>query len=169
VGLFGFKFLIFQMLLKWEGECQTCVVTGSFDCWASSVVLNAENNFQYNLVLPSSQKVVFKFVVDGNWVVSDKYATECDAAGNYNNIANYEAKDQADQVVIDAPVAAEPQAVAPKSSIEAAVTDAMDKVASETVPAAKRMSIFPFVHEANTRSCHPHPNALLSISPDQLP
>ena len=40
-------------------------------------------------------KIVFKFVVDGEWLVSPDFPSEVDAEGNLNNVYTYPAEGKA--------------------------------------------------------------------------
>ncbi|KAF2087761.1 carbohydrate-binding module family 48 protein, partial [Saccharata proteae CBS 121410] len=65
-------------------------VTGSFDDWAKSVKLERQGDsgsFAKTVELPKSdEKVLYKFVVDGNWTTSAQAPQEDDGHGIYNNV-----------------------------------------------------------------------------------
>lgn len=62
-------------------------MTGTFDNWSKSVKLEKHGNdtFYKTVSLPS-EKVYYKFVVDGNWVTDHTKAQESDYSGNVNNV-----------------------------------------------------------------------------------
>ncbi|KAF9351262.1 hypothetical protein BGX26_010704 [Mortierella sp. AD094] len=75
---------------KWTQGGRVVVVTGTFDNWEKSITLSRshenKDNFEASVNVPRTQKILFKFVVDGQWMCSDSYATECDEQGNLNNV-----------------------------------------------------------------------------------
>ena len=66
-------------------------VTGTFDDWKKTVQLDKNGDlFEKTVDLPNtSEKIYYKFVVDGEWVTSDA-KSEPDASGNVNNFLNPE-------------------------------------------------------------------------------
>ncbi|KAJ3829073.1 carbohydrate-binding module family 48 protein, partial [Lentinula raphanica] len=63
------------------------IVTGSFDEWAQSVRLQKrEDGFQGTAEINWNEKIAYKFVVDGQWVVNSQEPTEADNSGNVNNV-----------------------------------------------------------------------------------
>ncbi|KAF2138564.1 carbohydrate-binding module family 48 protein [Aplosporella prunicola CBS 121167] len=73
---------------KWEHPASDVYVTGTFDDWAKSVRLVQKNGvFTKTVELPKSdEKVLYKFVVDGNWVTNGSAPQEDDGHGIYNNV-----------------------------------------------------------------------------------
>ncbi|CDK25031.1 unnamed protein product [Kuraishia capsulata CBS 1993] len=69
---------------EWPSSANEVYVTGTFDNWSKSVLLNEENGkFSKTLSLPD-EKVFYKFVVDGNWVLSSaKVETDADGIANH--------------------------------------------------------------------------------------
>lgn len=65
------------------------VLTGTFDNWSGSLPLVKTSSGDFEITLPLKQedddKVLFKFIVDGNWTTSKDYETFNDA-GNENNV-----------------------------------------------------------------------------------
>ncbi|BFZ64791.1 Cruciform DNA binding protein [Saitoella coloradoensis] len=69
-------------------------VTGTFDNWSRSTRLSPtpssatqkKTSYSAEVELPSTEKILYKFVVDGQWVTSPLAATETDAEGNVNNV-----------------------------------------------------------------------------------
>ncbi|KAI0141689.1 hypothetical protein GGR57DRAFT_509056 [Xylariaceae sp. FL1272] len=63
-------------------------VTGTFDGWKKTEQLEkVGDSFQKTVSLPdASDKIFYKFVVDGNWVVDHTAPKETDASGNENNV-----------------------------------------------------------------------------------
>ncbi|KAI6248386.1 hypothetical protein HI914_03468 [Erysiphe necator] len=75
-------------IFKWEHPAEEVYVTGSFDDWSKSERLSKTNNiFAKEVVLPiASDKIYYKFVVDGNWVTDHTAPQENDELGNLNNV-----------------------------------------------------------------------------------
>ncbi|KAK7060264.1 Cruciform DNA binding protein [Paramarasmius palmivorus] len=77
-----------QAVLEWpHGGANNVIVTGSFDQWSSSTRLTKQGStFKGAVSVPWNSKVVYKFIVDGQWLVNDREPTEWDNAGNLNNV-----------------------------------------------------------------------------------
>ncbi|KAK0660547.1 Cruciform DNA-recognizing protein 1 [Lasiodiplodia hormozganensis] len=73
---------------KWEGPATDVYVTGTFDDWAKTVQLDhKDGRFEKTVPLPKNdEKVLYKFVVDGNWTTSTQAPQEDDGHGIYNNV-----------------------------------------------------------------------------------
>ncbi|KAG0199090.1 hypothetical protein BGX28_007565 [Mortierella sp. GBA30] len=73
---------------EWSQGGANVKVTGSFDNWQQSVEMKRAFNHQFEAIvdLDRSKKILFKFVVDGQWRCTDELATEFDENGNQNNI-----------------------------------------------------------------------------------
>lgn len=77
-----------SIVFKWPSGPEEVIVTGTFDNWSQQLPLIKQNdgNFELEVPLPTNEeKVEFKFVVDGEWKVSDDYWTVVDDLGNVNN------------------------------------------------------------------------------------
>ncbi|KAJ4509178.1 Cruciform DNA binding protein [Exophiala dermatitidis] len=63
-------------------------VTGTFDDWGKSVKLNKVGDiWEKEVELPSADtKILYKFVVDDNWVIDSQAPQEDDGHGNINNV-----------------------------------------------------------------------------------
>ncbi|KAH8650571.1 immunoglobulin E-set, partial [Tricladium varicosporioides] len=63
-------------------------VTGTFDNWGKTHKLykNSKGVFQKFVEIPTSHKIYYKFVVDGNWVTNHTAPQEADDSGNLNNV-----------------------------------------------------------------------------------
>ncbi|EEB98249.1 hypothetical protein MPER_02279 [Moniliophthora perniciosa FA553] len=85
-----------QVIFEWpHGGANTVIVTGSFDQWSSSTRLPKRGStFKATVSVPWNQKIVYKFIVDGQWLVNDRESTEWDNAGNLNNIYHSPEKPQ---------------------------------------------------------------------------
>ncbi|KAL7932256.1 carbohydrate-binding module family 48 protein [Trichoderma chlorosporum] len=72
---------------KWEHPAEEVFVTGTFDNWTKSEQLAKEGDvFQKTVTLKdASQKIYFKYVVDGDWTVNESSPKEADHEGNVNN------------------------------------------------------------------------------------
>ncbi|KAH7055740.1 hypothetical protein B0J12DRAFT_429021 [Macrophomina phaseolina] len=73
---------------RWEHPADEVYVTGTFDDWAKSVKLVRSGDvFEKTVQLPrNDEKVLYKFVVDGNWTTSTQAPQEDDGHGIYNNV-----------------------------------------------------------------------------------
>ncbi|KAG0262985.1 hypothetical protein BG011_009483 [Mortierella polycephala] len=74
----------------WDHGGSIVKVTGTFDNWEKPLVLTQspdnQDHFEITVDLDRSQKILFKFVVDGQWRCADELPTEYDSAGNQNNV-----------------------------------------------------------------------------------
>ncbi|PPJ54806.1 hypothetical protein CBER1_04069 [Cercospora berteroae] len=71
----------------WSHPADEVYVTGTFDNWSKSVKLDKKDQLHEKLVnLPSTEKVYYKFVADGNWSHDHTAKTETDHEGNLNNV-----------------------------------------------------------------------------------
>lgn len=66
------------------------ILTGTFDNWSGSLPLVKTSTGDFSITLPLKQegdddKVLFKFIVDGNWTTSEDYESFEDG-GNVNNV-----------------------------------------------------------------------------------
>ncbi|ODV96350.1 hypothetical protein PACTADRAFT_80385 [Pachysolen tannophilus NRRL Y-2460] len=74
----------------WGSGPKDVIVTGSFDNWSKSLPLvhNSKGSFELTvpLDLKSSEKIYYKYVVDGEWRVSSNGKIEKDSSGIENNV-----------------------------------------------------------------------------------
>ncbi|KAF1354654.1 hypothetical protein BDV97DRAFT_87804 [Delphinella strobiligena] len=70
----------------WPHAAKEVFVTGTFDNWQKTVKLEAHGNVFHKTVDLPSEKILYKFVVDGNWTTDHTAAQEQDHQGIYNNI-----------------------------------------------------------------------------------
>ncbi|KAI5358262.1 Putative AMP-activated kinase, glycogen-binding protein [Septoria linicola] len=71
----------------WSHPAEEVYVTGTFDNWGKTVKLDKKDQVHEKLVnLPSNEKVLYKFVADGNWSHDHTAKTETDHEGNVNNV-----------------------------------------------------------------------------------
>ncbi|KAL6721445.1 Cruciform DNA binding protein [Lecanora helva] len=77
-----------SFLFKWEHAASEVYVTGTFDDWARSVLLEKKgDHFEKLVELPlTNDKISYKFVVDGNWTTDHTAPQETDESNNVNNI-----------------------------------------------------------------------------------
>lgn len=81
--------------------------------------------FPFQVPLPENSKVLFKFIVDGNWTTKDSSPTETDSSNNLNNVVQ----------VGPAPPTEEEKKQDPASGIkEAADQDLRSEYSSLTLP-----------------------------------
>ncbi|KAH3686131.1 hypothetical protein WICPIJ_002895 [Wickerhamomyces pijperi] len=74
--------------IEWTESANNVLVTGTFDNWSQSIKITKSKGgtFSGSLEVDPSKKLVFKFVVDGKWLTSDRFRTERDSAGIENNV-----------------------------------------------------------------------------------
>ncbi|KAI1502647.1 hypothetical protein F5X99DRAFT_378740 [Biscogniauxia marginata] len=77
-----------SFVFRWAHPATDVYVTGTFDDWKKSEKLKkVSDHFEKNVQLPSaSEKIYYKFVVDGNWVTDHTAPRETDLSGNENNV-----------------------------------------------------------------------------------
>ncbi|KAJ3255728.1 hypothetical protein HK103_006095 [Boothiomyces macroporosus] len=103
------------------------IVTGDFDNWSQSVELVPVDGV-FEAEIPAG---VFKFVVDGEWKVSQDYEVVTDEQGNQNNILRpEEPADLKPDVIEKAPVVEEPKAAPAKEVLEPIAQEAEKVIAS---------------------------------------
>ncbi|KAL5530238.1 CRP1 [Sanghuangporus sanghuang] len=96
-------------------DAHSVIVTGTFDNWSSSVHLQrTESGFTGSVAVPWDTKILYKFIVNGNWVTHANQPTETDAAGFVNNVVHTPTKPAPQPVPADSAKkeAAEPVATA---------------------------------------------------------
>lgn len=78
-----------EYTFTWPKGPSSVVITGDFDNWQGSMPLVKQTGGDFALTMPlpasDNDKFVFKFIVDGNWVVSDKFEKDT-SAGPENNV-----------------------------------------------------------------------------------
>ncbi|KAK3316680.1 hypothetical protein B0H66DRAFT_604956 [Apodospora peruviana] len=73
---------------KWPHAAEEVYVTGTFDNWTKSEQLaKVGDSFEKTVTLPeTSDKIYYKFVVDGKWTTDHTAPQEKDHEGNENNV-----------------------------------------------------------------------------------
>ncbi|TID20346.1 hypothetical protein CANINC_003639 [Pichia inconspicua] len=77
-----------SIVFRWPSGPKEVIVTGTFDDWSKQFALIKQNdgNFELEVPLPNTEdKIEFKFIVDGEWTISEDYWTVVDESGNVNN------------------------------------------------------------------------------------
>ncbi|KAL4884675.1 hypothetical protein BJY04DRAFT_181726 [Aspergillus karnatakaensis] len=84
---------------RWPYNATEVFVTGTFDDWGKTIKLDQKGDvFEKQVHLPlTSEKVHFKFVVDGLWTTDKRFPEEDDGSSNVNNVL-YPDQIQADSV-----------------------------------------------------------------------
>ncbi|KAH9216582.1 hypothetical protein DL95DRAFT_460170 [Leptodontidium sp. 2 PMI_412] len=79
-------------IFEWEHPATEVFVTGTFDDWSKTILLDKVGGvFAKEVLLPlSTEKICYKFVVDGYWKMNANAAMESDNSGNLNNIITHE-------------------------------------------------------------------------------
>ncbi|GAA5868207.1 hypothetical protein JCM3774_000600 [Rhodotorula dairenensis] len=79
----------------WSGHGDTVIATGTFDNWQCSLpplTRQADGTFAGQISLPHGDKVLYKYVVDGQWLTNPAEPIETDHSGNLNNVLHVPAK-----------------------------------------------------------------------------
>ena len=80
---------MFDYQFEWRNSpAEKVFVTGNFDNWkmVNELEKQPDGTFKKIIKLPTNeQRILFKFVVDGNWVIDNTIPIEDDGMGNQNN------------------------------------------------------------------------------------
>jgi hypothetical protein len=92
--------------------------------WSKStkLVQSWEGSFSTTLKFPWGSKILFKYIVDGQWVTSRNEKTETDSNGNVNNLFEVPPKPETTPTTL-APTAVKPPAPVPSEPKPRPVTD----------------------------------------------
>ncbi|KAI1750790.1 hypothetical protein F4782DRAFT_532076 [Xylaria castorea] len=111
-----------SFVFKWSHPATEVYVTGTFDDWKKTEKLDKiGDSFQKTVFLPDiSSKILYKFVVDGEWITDHTTPRETDESGNDNNVLTSE------RIVSEAPAttAMMMSSAAPISTTAALAADA---------------------------------------------
>lgn len=76
----------------WPAGPNDVIITGTFDDWKGSIPLVKLSSGSFEITVPFTEppqgeddRIYFKFIVDGDWTVSDEYAKTSDGYGFENN------------------------------------------------------------------------------------
>ncbi|MCJ1282818.1 hypothetical protein MMC26_002144 [Xylographa opegraphella] len=78
-----------SFLFQWNHPANEVHVTGTFDDWSKSVLLEKKDGDMHEKLveLPrADEKIYYKFVVDDNWITDHTAPQETDSANNTNNV-----------------------------------------------------------------------------------
>ncbi|KZT27041.1 carbohydrate-binding module family 48 protein, partial [Neolentinus lepideus HHB14362 ss-1] len=77
-----------EVTFRWpRTDASDVICTGTFDQWSSSIHLSrTASGFESKFKVPWSDKVFYKFIVDGKWTTAYDQPTEYDSIGNLNNV-----------------------------------------------------------------------------------
>ncbi|KAJ3320337.1 hypothetical protein HDV06_005368 [Boothiomyces sp. JEL0866] len=115
------------MKVTFKEPATKVIVTGDFDNWSQSVELALVDGVFQAEIPPS----VFKFVVDGEWKVSQEYEIVTDEQGNQNNILRPEqAVDLKVEDVIEKAAVVEPKSENVEKTLAPIVQEAEKVIAS---------------------------------------
>ncbi|ETI25140.1 hypothetical protein G647_04512 [Cladophialophora carrionii CBS 160.54] len=81
-----------SFLFKWYVKANDVHVTGTFDDWGKSVQLDKVGDiWQKDVELPKAdEKILYKFVVNDQWIIDPEAPQEDDGHGNINNVLHPE-------------------------------------------------------------------------------
>ncbi|ORX57748.1 hypothetical protein BCR36DRAFT_409225 [Piromyces finnis] len=83
---------MFDYQFEWKNpHAGKVYVTGNFDNWQKTNELEKQPDGTFKKVIPlpsNKEKIIYKFVVDGNWVIDNSMPIEDDGMGNQNNCFN---------------------------------------------------------------------------------
>ncbi|KAL7919825.1 carbohydrate-binding module family 48 protein [Trichoderma austrokoningii] len=152
---------------KWEHPAEEVFVTGTFDNWTKSEQLAKEGDvFQKTVFLKdASQKIYYKYVVDGDWTVNESSPKEADLEGNVNNFIAPE------DILKSDPAAAFISTVTPQSTTaKMASEQPIDKPEGTATPSdvPGGFPITPSNELDKSVSVNPLPAAAGAINPIQL-
>lgn len=152
---------------KWEHPAEEVFVTGTFDNWTKSEQLPKEGDvFQKTVFLKdASQKIYYKYVVDGDWTVNESSPKEADLEGNVNNFIT-----PADILTSD-PAAAFISTVTPQSTTaKMASEQPIDKPEGTATPSdvPGGFPITPSTELDKSISVNPLPAAAGAVNPIKL-
>eukprot|EP00914_Ancora_sagittata_P029933 GHVO01059441.1.p1 GENE.GHVO01059441.1~~GHVO01059441.1.p1 ORF type:complete len:461 (+),score=42.92 GHVO01059441.1:26-1384(+) len=84
----------YELNFHWpHPEPNSVTVSGTFDQWSRSLHLaKGEDGHRGKTEVKWGEKVLYKYIVDGNWAVDTQKPTEIDPAGNVNNVFTTSAK-----------------------------------------------------------------------------
>lgn len=87
------------MKVQWTLEAQEVIITGNFDAWGTNCRMTKDECgiFAANISV-KEWPLVFKFLVDGKWMVSSEYPTLPDDQGNINNVLSSDQSQLKDSV-----------------------------------------------------------------------
>ncbi|KAK3686381.1 Cruciform DNA binding protein [Vermiconidia calcicola] len=72
---------------RWDQPAEEVFVTGTFDNWSKSVKLDKKDTVhEKTIAVPASEKILYKFVVDGKWQNDPTTRSETDQGGYVNNV-----------------------------------------------------------------------------------
>ncbi|KAI0773827.1 hypothetical protein C8Q74DRAFT_1199823 [Fomes fomentarius] len=109
----------YKATFRWpHPDASDVIVTGSFDGWSCShhLTKTPTGSFEGTVDISWSDKVSYKYIVDGRWTTTDDQPTELDPVGNLNNVFRAPARPE--------PEPTRAPASAPKTVIEPETTNA---------------------------------------------
>ncbi|KAI0201897.1 hypothetical protein F4808DRAFT_86950 [Astrocystis sublimbata] len=118
-----------SFVFKWNHPATEVYVTGTFDDWKKTEKLEKTGDgFEKTVFLPGiSSNILYKFVVDGEWVIDHTAPKETDGSGNENNVLSPE------RIISEVPpTTAIMSSAAPLSSTAGLAADAF--IQKETTP-----------------------------------
>jgi len=76
-----------EVRFVWPHDAKDVIVMGSYDNWSSNTRLTkGPRGWEAVVMVKWGTKILYKFVVDGRWAISDSAPTETDWSGNLNNV-----------------------------------------------------------------------------------
>ncbi|KAK8045056.1 hypothetical protein PG993_005080 [Apiospora rasikravindrae] len=156
-----------SFLFKWEHPASEVYVTGTFDGWKKTEKLDRVGNHFEKLVKLDdvSQKIDYKFVVDGDWVTDHTAPREKDSSGNENNVLT------TDRIIKDEPATtAIMSSAAPESTTAALAANApLEKKQASTESIPGTFPETPAVDSSNQEfNVNPMPAVPGAVNPVQL-
>ncbi|KAI1742590.1 hypothetical protein F4680DRAFT_21456 [Xylaria scruposa] len=121
-----------SFVFKWNHPATEVYVTGTFDDWKKTEKLDKVGDaFQKTVALTDiSSKILYKFVVDGEWITDHTAPRETDSSGNENNVLTLE------RIVAEAPATTAIMSSAAPISTTAALAADVPLENKEGIPAA---------------------------------
>ncbi|KAI2639009.1 carbohydrate-binding module family 48 protein [Hypomontagnella submonticulosa] len=155
-----------SFVFKWEHPASEVYVTGTFDDWKKTEKLEkVGEHFEKAVTLSNaSDKIYYKFVVDGNWVTDHTAPKEVDESGNENNVLT------PDRIITEAPAtAAMINSVSPDSTTAALAAEVpLEKKKDEELPGTFPVTPAAELEKGGDFSVNPLPAAEGALNPIKL-
>ncbi|KLO07489.1 hypothetical protein SCHPADRAFT_894616 [Schizopora paradoxa] len=154
-------------------EPNDVVVTGTFDDWSSSLHLaRTDSGFEGKVSVPWGSKVVYKFRLDGDWIVLEDQPTEIDPIGNVNNMTYapekpvtahaIKAARSGSTIIVDKDKAVPAYTVPTPASIAASLSQNGDAGAGTVISEPEPMFLDPVLEDPEKHS----PEEPATVAPD---
>ncbi|OTB07069.1 carbohydrate-binding module family 48 protein [Hypoxylon sp. CI-4A] len=155
-----------SFVFKWAHPASEVYVTGTFDDWKKTEKLEkVGEHFEKAVTLSdASEKIFYKFVVDGDWVTDHTAPKEIDESGNENNILTPEriiAEEPATAIIMNS--------ITPESTTAALAAEVpLEKKKNEELPGTFPETPAAELDKAGDFSVNPLPATAGAVNPITL-